>query len=336
MNHPNNNNNNNNNQDDGGDKLRKRSVPADLDGPSQPQKKFIFLPTHLGFDVDVNQERSSGHQLGSNFTQDMQMASSNNSNLIHGWGSSPTNVSQSVYRFYQIPISEPKSENPRNDDLVESRRQGKKPGSKDNSCEKQRCLSLYCECFARQLYCLNCECSNCDNIVDNEHEVAALHKELLEKNPTVFDSKNFAEQHKKGCTCKNSCIIVSSEVKTQAELDNMPVNVPMGNSYHPPINSGQGYDIRMMQGLQGHSNFHDSQFNNNNSWRSFTLMNESNETNYATLPVDLHAIATLNTQPFTPYAENLLNFFSTLSNKNNNNINSSSSSNNNNNNSNKE
>ncbi|XP_039121986.1 protein tesmin/TSO1-like CXC 4 [Dioscorea cayenensis subsp. rotundata] len=314
-NNPNNKNNNKNNQDDRGDKLGKRSVPADLDGPSQPQKKFRFLPTHLGFDVDVNQEIYSGHQLGSNFTQDMQMASSfrkinptsNISNLIHGWGSSPTNVSQSGYRFYQIPISEPKSENPRNDDLVESRRQGKKQGSKDNSCEKQSCLSLYCECFASQLYCLNCECSNCENTVDNEHEVAALHKELLEKNPIVFDSKNFAEQHKKGCTCKNSCIIVSSEVKTQAEQDNMQVDVPVNNSYHPPINSGQGYDIRMMQGLQGHSNFHDSQFNNNNSWRSFTLMNESIETNYGTLPVELHAIATLNAQPFTPYAENVPN-----------------------------
>ena len=33
------------------------------------------------------------------------------------------------------------------------------------NCKKSKCLKLYCECFANQLFCSKeCECQNCANV----------------------------------------------------------------------------------------------------------------------------------------------------------------------------
>ncbi|KAH7686644.1 Lin-54 family protein [Dioscorea alata] len=352
MNHQNNFNNNNiNSQDERGDKLGKRSVLADWDwdGPSQPHKTTQFPSTQFSYGVDVNQERSSCSQLGSNFTQDMQMASSfrqinptDNSNLIHDWGSpldvsqhvfgssqipisepnaensrnnglvefgygddvnqeryscnqlgsnftqdmqmaasfrkinlsdnsnlihawgSPLDVSQHAFGSSQIPRSEPKGENSRNNGAVESRKQGKKPeGFKHCSCQKSRCLNLYCECFAKKKFCVNCQCKNCQNTSANAESVAAAQKRSLHFNPTAFDPKIIGDKHTQGCDCKRtSCtkrycrcnannvkctkkcrcvncqnpvgakdygeITVPGEISTQSEQDNTAANVPVG------------------------------------------------------------------------------------------------------------
>ncbi|KAM0934969.1 putative transcription factor Tesmin family [Dioscorea sansibarensis] len=131
--------------------------------------------------------------------------------------------------------------------------------------QKNKMLESTCECFAKKEFCVNCECRNCENTVENKHGVAAAQK-LLEKKPTAFDSKITGEEHKKGCGCKNSCcenrycecnaynvkctskcrcvscknpfgtrdygeITVPGEMNTQAEQDNMAANVPVGQ--HP-------------------------------------------------------------------------------------------------------
>ena len=32
------------------------------------------------------------------------------------------------------------------------------------NCKKSKCLKLYCECFAAELYCEGCNCSECNNL----------------------------------------------------------------------------------------------------------------------------------------------------------------------------
>eukprot|EP01017_Pseudomicrothorax_dubius_P049420 TRINITY_DN918_c0_g1_i1.p1 TRINITY_DN918_c0_g1~~TRINITY_DN918_c0_g1_i1.p1 ORF type:complete len:428 (-),score=73.86 TRINITY_DN918_c0_g1_i1:136-1419(-) len=43
------------------------------------------------------------------------------------------------------------------------------PSSKGScKCKKSRCLKLYCECFANQKFCEECECIDCGNVKENE------------------------------------------------------------------------------------------------------------------------------------------------------------------------
>ncbi|XP_039121987.1 uncharacterized protein LOC120258593 [Dioscorea cayenensis subsp. rotundata] len=218
----------------------------------------------FGYGVDVNQERSSCNQLGSNFTQDMQMASSfrqinptDNSNLIHAWGS-PLDLTQHAFGSSQIPRSEPKGENSRNNGVVESRKQGQMPeGFKRCTCQKSRCLNLRCECFAKKEFCVNCQCKNCENTIANAQSVAAAQKHLLHLNPTAFHPKIIGDVHTQGCACKstscskkycrckahnvkctNKCRCINckntlgakvpGEMSTQSEQDNTAANVPVG------------------------------------------------------------------------------------------------------------
>ncbi|KAL1337816.1 hypothetical protein HN51_032516 [Arachis hypogaea] len=94
--------------------------------------------------------------------------------------------------------------------------------SKQCNCKNSRCLKLYCECFASGMYCDGCNCTNCQNNVDNEaarQEAVGL---TLERNPNAFrpkiasspqetrDSKEDVSEiqlvgkHNKGCHCKKS------------------------------------------------------------------------------------------------------------------------------------
>ncbi|XP_052111802.1 protein tesmin/TSO1-like CXC 5 isoform X2 [Arachis duranensis] len=61
--------------------------------------------------------------------------------------------------------------------------------SKQCNCKNSRCLKLYCECFASGMYCDGCNCTNCQNNVDNEaarQEAVGL---TLERNPNAFRPK---------------------------------------------------------------------------------------------------------------------------------------------------
>lgn len=80
------------------------------------------------------------------------------------------------------------------------------------NCQKSKCLKLYCECFAANDFCSDCNCKNCMN----RPECEGLRKEALnstlEKNPNAFQAKVKRElrdsltrtSHSRGCNCKKS------------------------------------------------------------------------------------------------------------------------------------
>ncbi|XP_068653030.1 protein tesmin/TSO1-like CXC 5 isoform X2 [Aristolochia californica] len=93
---------------------------------------------------------------------------------------------------------------------------------KQCNCKHSRCLKLYCECFASGVYCDGCNCTNCQNNVENEGARQEAVEATLERNPNAFRPKigssphasrdNREEsgelplvgKHNKGCHCKKS------------------------------------------------------------------------------------------------------------------------------------
>lgn len=79
------------------------------------------------------------------------------------------------------------------------------------NCKKSKCLKLYCDCFAIQGYCEDCNCVECHNTIEYESEREKVINSIKEKNPTAFKPKvglmnnNFLK-HTKGCNCtKSNC-----------------------------------------------------------------------------------------------------------------------------------
>ncbi|CAH8313816.1 unnamed protein product [Eruca vesicaria subsp. sativa] len=90
------------------------------------------------------------------------------------------------------------------------------------NCKNSRCLKLYCECFASGSYCNGCNCTNCQNNLENETARQEAIAGTLERNPNAFKPKiagsphginDFQEdvrqllilgKHSKGCHCKKS------------------------------------------------------------------------------------------------------------------------------------
>ncbi|XP_047313516.1 protein tesmin/TSO1-like CXC 5 isoform X2 [Impatiens glandulifera] len=94
---------------------------------------------------------------------------------------------------------------------------------KQCNCKHSKCLKLYCECFASGVYCDGCNCVNCHNDDEHEHEHARREavESTLERNPNAFrpkiassprgdNDRNDAREvvilgkHNKGCHCKKS------------------------------------------------------------------------------------------------------------------------------------
>jgi hypothetical protein len=83
------------------------------------------------------------------------------------------------------------------------------------NCTKSMCLKLYCECFANGEFCLDCNCKDCHNNLENEAERSRAIKASLERNPNAFKPKigvsaktgrntDLERLHQKGCHCKKS------------------------------------------------------------------------------------------------------------------------------------
>lgn len=64
-----------------------------------------------------------------------------------------------------------------------------KHGIEPCNCKKSRCLKLYCQCFAAGQMCDQCNCNECKNQESTSAERDEALRQLLERNPTAFESK---------------------------------------------------------------------------------------------------------------------------------------------------
>jgi Tesmin/TSO1-like CXC domain, cysteine-rich domain len=100
----------------------------------------------------------------------------------------------------------------------ENMQQSKTGSSKDSkkgkcNCKKSKCLKLYCECFAARLYCSGCNCKECHNMPEFEHERDKAVKAAITKNRAAFEPR-INEEHNLGCKCKRSqCLKKYCEVR---------------------------------------------------------------------------------------------------------------------------
>jgi hypothetical protein len=53
-------------------------------------------------------------------------------------------------------------------------------------CKKSKCLKLYCECFANGEFCIDCNCVDCSNTLDNEDEKEEAFRIIKDKNPVAL------------------------------------------------------------------------------------------------------------------------------------------------------
>mmetsp|Transcript_20195 Transcript_20195/g.29205 ORF Transcript_20195/g.29205 Transcript_20195/m.29205 type:complete len:873 (+) Transcript_20195:137-2755(+) len=82
------------------------------------------------------------------------------------------------------------------------------------NCKKSKCLKLYCECFAAELFCDGCNCTTCHNTSAPEHveQRNKAKKHCKANNPHAFKPKvgnkgpatSPANTHNTGCKCKQS------------------------------------------------------------------------------------------------------------------------------------
>lgn len=80
------------------------------------------------------------------------------------------------------------------------------------NCKKSKCLKLYCECFAAQRVCQDCNCAECLNTPQHSKEREKAIKDTKAKNPNAFKSRFTAKtataaqesSHNMGCRCKRS------------------------------------------------------------------------------------------------------------------------------------
>mmetsp|Transcript_5159 Transcript_5159/g.8065 ORF Transcript_5159/g.8065 Transcript_5159/m.8065 type:complete len:1070 (-) Transcript_5159:85-3294(-) len=84
------------------------------------------------------------------------------------------------------------------------------------NCKKSKCLKLYCECFAAELFCDGCNCNDCKNTKEHESERDKAMKDTRAKNPNAFKPRiavrgitgptgaSPSSEHNMGCKCKRS------------------------------------------------------------------------------------------------------------------------------------
>ena len=88
------------------------------------------------------------------------------------------------------------------------------------SCGKTRCNKQYCECYKEGRYCLNCNCTDCENkqpknYSSNRHpkkENYSIQKSIICCTCTKSGcNKKYCECYKNGSNCNNSCRCIQCE-----------------------------------------------------------------------------------------------------------------------------
>jgi hypothetical protein len=86
-------------------------------------------------------------------------------------------------------------------------RKKKATTSRDISCHciKSKCLKLYCDCFAQEIFCSDCKCKECQNILPFQNIRDKAIQLIRSKNAEAFQPRiEPASHHTFGCKCKRS------------------------------------------------------------------------------------------------------------------------------------
>lgn len=65
------------------------------------------------------------------------------------------------------------------------------------NCKKSKCIKLYCECFANEQYCVDCNCKRCFNKQERTKFRKPAVRKLLQRDPEAFTKD-------KPCNCSKS------------------------------------------------------------------------------------------------------------------------------------
>jgi hypothetical protein len=168
-----------------------------------------------------------------------------NNNYLYFEGNEKNNINNNIYdeknkienkKFIlpniqsPIPISEKKIFSESEKDDIKSKKTEKNITTKfftdyggygyKCSCSKTQCNRYYCECYRSGLYCIDCNCKNCDNkppknYVSNRHPTLSTNQTKTE---TVICTctksgcnKKYCECYKNGTKCNSSCRCVGCE-----------------------------------------------------------------------------------------------------------------------------